>query len=228
MAPASNVQRPTTAADVLIAGAGIIGCAIAYELSRRGVSCVVLDSRRIGMAATNAAAGVLAPLAEFTRPGPLVRLGLESLRRYPAWVDRLREDVPDIDVEFTPNGVLRVAFSEDELSAIRAGAPVARELGMELVELDQSALRDAEPRLSEGLIGGALCPEEGQINQQLFTLALSPNATVASRACARRRASSRANTSCSQPGHGRGRSRTSSVSMSRRHPYAGRCSRSVG
>jgi glycine oxidase len=159
--------------DVLIAGAGIIGCAIAYELSRRGMSCVVLDSRRIGMAATNAAAGVLAPLAEFTRPGPLVRLGLESLRRYPAWVDRVREDVPDIDVEFTLNGVLRVAFSEDELAAIRTGGPLARELGMELVELDQAALREAEPRLSERLIGGALCPEEGQINQQLFTLALS-------------------------------------------------------
>jgi glycine oxidase len=81
--------------------------------------------------------------------------------------------VPDIDVEFTLNGVLRVAFSEDELAAIRAGAPVARELGMELIELDQAALREAEPRLSERLIGGALCPEEGQINQQLFTLALS-------------------------------------------------------
>ena len=34
-------------ADVIIAGAGIIGCAIAYELSRRGVSCLVLDSRRV-------------------------------------------------------------------------------------------------------------------------------------------------------------------------------------
>jgi glycine oxidase len=165
----SNVEG----SDVVIAGAGIIGCAIAYELSRRGVSCVVLDSRRIGMAATNAAAGVLAPLAEFQRPGPLVRLGLESLRRYPAWIDRVREDVPDIEVEFTLNGVLRVAFDDDDLAALRAGAPLARELGMELVELDRAALRDAEPRLSERLIGGALCPEEGQINQQLFTLALS-------------------------------------------------------
>src|SRR3990172_11081028 len=102
-------------------GAGIIGCAIAYELSRRGVSCLVLDGRRLGMAATNAAAGVLSPLAEFERPGALVRLGLQSLRLYPAWVARLREDTPDIDVEFVQNGVLRVAFDEKELAALRTG-----------------------------------------------------------------------------------------------------------
>ena len=50
-------------ADVVIVGAGITGCAIAYELSRRGASCIVIDSRLLGMAATNAAAGILAPLA---------------------------------------------------------------------------------------------------------------------------------------------------------------------
>ncbi len=175
--PAFTFQAPTVSSKaVVVVGGGIIGCAIACELSRCGVPCLVLDSRRIGMAATNASAGVLAPLAEFKRPGPLVRLGLESLRRYPAWVERLRADAPDIDVEFQLNGVLRVAFDEQEMSELRAGAPMARDLGMELIELDQQALRGAEPRLNEGLIGGVLCPEEGQINQQLFTLALSRGA----------------------------------------------------
>ncbi|MGB2694422.1 MAG: glycine oxidase ThiO [Dehalococcoidia bacterium] len=160
-------------ADVVIAGAGIIGCAIAYELSRRGVSCLLLDSRRLGMAATNAAAGVLAPLAEFKRPDALVQLGLASLRLYPQWVDRLREEVPDIDVEFVLNGVLRVAFDETEMDDLRVGKRSARGLGMELIELDATELREAEPRLSERIVGGLLCPEEGQVSNQLFTLALS-------------------------------------------------------
>jgi glycine oxidase len=168
-------QRPGTrdGRDVVIVGAGIIGCAIAYELSRRGVSCTVLDSRRLGMAATNAAAGVLAPLAEFRRPGALVQAGLQSLQRYPTWVERLREDVPDIDVEFRLNGVLRVAFEPDEMAELRAGLPVGEQLGVELVELDAAQLREAEPRLSERVIGGVLCPDEGQVSNQLFTLALS-------------------------------------------------------
>jgi len=172
---ASRISRPASSdvADVIIAGAGIIGCAIAYELSHRGLRCLLLDSRRLGMAATNAAAGVLAPLAEFQRSGALVRLGLESLRLYPRWVERLREDAPDIDVEFVRNGVLRVAFDEAELAELRLGLRYRDELGVELLELDAAALREAEPRLSERIVGGLLCPEEGQVSNQLFTLALS-------------------------------------------------------
>ena len=168
-------ERPATfvGADVVIVGAGIIGCAIAYELSRRGASCLLLDSRLLGMAATNAAAGILAPLAEFRRPDALVRLGLASLRLYPAWVERLREDVPDIDVEFALNGVLRVALVEEEMAELRAGLRYRAELGVALIELDGASLREAEPRLSAKVVGGVLCPEEGQVSNQLFTLALS-------------------------------------------------------
>jgi glycine oxidase len=160
-------------ADVIIVGAGIVGLAIAYELSRRGMRSTVLDSRRAGMAATNAAAGVLSPLAEFERPGALVRLGLESLRRYPAWVERLHEDVPDIDVEYAQNGVLRVAFNEDELAAYRAGLRFRDELGVELLDLDAATVHEIEPRVSERIIGGVLSPEEAQVSNQLFALALA-------------------------------------------------------
>jgi glycine oxidase len=156
---------------VLVVGAGIIGCAIAYELSRRGVSCLVLDGRRIGMAATNAAAGVLSPLAEFARPDARVRLGLRSRRLYPEWVARLREEVPGIDVEFATNGVLRVAFNGEELEDYRAGLRYRDQLGVELVELDQQLVREVEPRISERIIVAS--QRGGQVGNQLFTLALA-------------------------------------------------------
>ena len=137
----------------------IIGCAIAYELSRRGVTSTVLDSRRLGMAATNAAAGVLSPLAEFQRPGLLVKTGLESLRRYPVWVDRLREDVPDIDVEFAINGVLRVAFSDGELEEYRAGLRYREVVRTERIaqprdEVERQERRVAGHRDGERMRGG--------------------------------------------------------------------------
>jgi glycine oxidase len=125
------------------------------------------------MAATNAAAGILAPLAEFRRPDALVQAGLASLRLYPRWVERLREDAPDIDVEFALNGVLRVAFDDAELAELRRGLALARGLGVELVELDAALVHEVEPRLNPQVIGGVLCPEEGQVSNQLFTLALS-------------------------------------------------------
>ena len=125
------------------------------------------------MAATNAAAGVLSPLAEFARPDALVQLGLRSLRLYPEWVARLREEVPGIDVEFATNGVLRVAFNDEELEDYRAGLRYRDQLGVELIELDQQLVREVEPRLSELIIGGILSPDEGQVSNQLFTLALA-------------------------------------------------------
>ena len=160
-------------ADVVIVGGGIVGCAIAYELARRGVPCLLLDSRRLGMAATNAAAGILAPLAEFQRPDALVRLGLEGLRRYPAWAARLREDVPDIDVELELTGVLRVAFDERELEELRGGMRYGQQLGVELVALDARMVREVEPRLSERVVGGVFSPDEGHVSNQLFTLAVA-------------------------------------------------------
>ena len=169
----SSQTKAPTGADVVIAGAGIIGCAIAYELSRQGVSCLVLDSRRLGMAATNAAAGILAPVAEFRRPDALVQLGLASMRLYPEWVTRLREDVPDIDVEFTINGVLRVAMDDAELAELHAGLRFQEKLGVELLELDAAMVHEVEPRLNERVVGGVLGTEDGQVSNQLFTLALA-------------------------------------------------------
>jgi len=169
----ANSEDQAAGGDVVIAGGGIVGCAIAYELSRRGVRCLVLDSRRLGMAATNAAAGILAPLAEFQRPGALVRFGLEGLRRYHEWVARLREEAPDVDVEFDIGGVLRVAFDEREMKELRTGLRYRKLLGVELAELDQRMVREVEPRLSERVIGGVLCPDEGHVSNQLFTLAVA-------------------------------------------------------
>lgn len=163
----------TDGAEVVIAGGGIIGLAIAYELSRRGVECLVLDSRRRGMAATNAAAGILSPLSEFGRPDALVQLNLAGMRRYPEWVERMRDEAPEVDVEFMVNGVLRVAFDEDGLAGLRKGLRYQDELGIELIELDAEGVRDIEPKLNPDIVGGVLATQDGQISNQRFPLALA-------------------------------------------------------
>ena len=69
-----------TAPDYLILGGGVIGLSLAYHLSRQGASVTVLDGGEQGQA-SSAAAGMLAPLAEASEPGPFLDLALESLRR---------------------------------------------------------------------------------------------------------------------------------------------------
>ena len=45
-------------ADIVIIGGGIVGCACAYELARRGASVTLLEYGKAGMQATNAASGL--------------------------------------------------------------------------------------------------------------------------------------------------------------------------
>ena len=58
--------------NCLIVGGGIIGLSLAYELSRRGLSVTVAEQGAWGGQASSAAAGMLAPLKEFSQPGPLL------------------------------------------------------------------------------------------------------------------------------------------------------------
>ena len=100
--------------DVVIVGAGIMGCAVAWELARAGVRVTVLEKAIPGAEASSAAGGILAPLCEAPEDGPLRELGIASLDRYPDWVSRL-ENESGSDVGFRRCGVLHVALDDSGL-----------------------------------------------------------------------------------------------------------------
>ena len=51
---------------ILVVGGGIIGCSLAYELTKAGCAVTLLERSTPGAEASSAAAGVLSPLAEAT------------------------------------------------------------------------------------------------------------------------------------------------------------------
>ncbi|MGN6609531.1 MAG: FAD-dependent oxidoreductase, partial [Jatrophihabitans sp.] len=77
-------RNPTS--DVAVVGGGVIGVAIAWRCAQRGLQVTVLDPEP-DRGAWHTAAGMLAPVTElhYTET-PLLRLNLDSLRRYPAFV----------------------------------------------------------------------------------------------------------------------------------------------
>src|SRR5438874_12833457 len=77
--------------DIVVVGAGIVGCAVAYELSRRGASVEIVDDRPVGMGATQASAGVLAPFIK-ARDGPMLELTVRSLEMYDDFMTRVSAD----------------------------------------------------------------------------------------------------------------------------------------
>lgn len=114
--------------DVGIVGAGIIGCTIAEDLSRRGHRVQVFDARGVGAGATHATAGVLAPFIEAPAAGPLQQLAIESLQMYDDFVERLR--AASEPVEYRRCGTFEVASSAADEERLRAVGDSARAAGL--------------------------------------------------------------------------------------------------
>ena len=156
--------------DVVIVGGGIIGCACAYELAKRGAKVTLLEYGKTGMQATNAAAGMLAPMIEADEPGPMLHWGLRALREYPALVAEL-EQLCGFDVEFRAMGILKAAFGADDEARLHRRVAWQRGMGLPITWLDAPSCRELEPRLSERVTGGLFSETEGAVSNQLLTLA---------------------------------------------------------
>lgn len=162
--------------DVVIVGGGIIGLACAYELQRTGAQVTVLEYGKTGMQATNAAAGMLAPLIEAHDPGgspssqAMFDLCTQALREMPAAVRALQRQA-GFDLELQLDGILKVAFTDGQLAELRERQKWLAASGHHLQLLDAADCREAEPRISERVIGGLYSPGEGSVSNQLLALA---------------------------------------------------------
>ena len=157
--------------DLLIIGGGVIGLSIAWNLSKLGVSVTVLDSGEAGRASP-AAAGMLAPLAEAARPGPLLDLMLESLRRYPDFVEALRHDSGS-ELEICGPGMLRVARTDAEEATLCQAVEWQTGLGLPLYRLTGADVRCLEPAAAPDIQSAISSPSERHIEPRLLLSALS-------------------------------------------------------
>ncbi|MEZ4444768.1 MAG: glycine oxidase ThiO [Polyangiaceae bacterium] len=149
---------------VLVIGAGIVGCGIAYELAGRGVEVTVLERGDFGeQAATPAAAGMLGAQLE-DHPSPvMLRLCVASRSRYADWAGALTAET-GIDVDYRRCGALVVGQDEARLAELRETVERQRAEGLTARMIDGAALRELEPALSERLPGAAHFPDDGRID----------------------------------------------------------------
>jgi len=161
----------TRGADALIIGGGIVGCACAYELAKRGAKVTLVEYGKTGMQATNAAAGMLAPMTETERPDDLFTIGMRALDEYPQVVREL-EEACGFGLEFRQDGILQVAFDDAQAEHLRRRYGWQREMGLAVEWLDGDACREAESRLSDRVVAGVYGAPEATVSNQLVALAL--------------------------------------------------------
>ena len=157
--------------QVVVVGAGIIGCAIGHELARRGARVRIFESRRVGGGATHASAGVLAPYIEAHDRGPLFDLGLRSLAMYDRFVEEVSRDA-GIAVEYRRCGTLEVAMDPGSAARLREAATRSRHEPV-LQWLDAAAVRSLEPSLADSVQGGLLVAAHGYVAVPELTEALA-------------------------------------------------------
>jgi glycine oxidase len=110
-------------ADIVIAGAGIIGLALALELERRGARVTVLEAGKALGQASTAAAGMLS-VGDPKNPAELLPLSRLSRSLYPEFLDRL-ESLSGDHVAFQTAYVLEASDepTTDEIADVRELLP---------------------------------------------------------------------------------------------------------
>ncbi len=129
---------------MIVVGAGIVGCTVAYELAKAGSRVQVIETRTPGQGATRASAGILAPHIEGHSSDILRSLGKRSFDLYDDFMKRLAADSGRV-IFYQRNGTFELAFSEadverlDELSRTLAGESI------EAHWITPKKFRDLEP-----------------------------------------------------------------------------------
>jgi glycine oxidase len=164
--------------DVIIIGAGVIGCACAFELAAAGARVTVFDLRRIGQGASQASAGVLAPYIEGHEPGPLRTLGRRSLDLFDEFVARVTVASGHI-IQYTRGGTLEIALEPDHADNLQRSGEALHQEGVAAHWVDAHDLRDVEPLVATGALGGLLIDTHGFVGVPDFTDALAAAATRA-------------------------------------------------
>ncbi|MDX1637980.1 MAG: glycine oxidase ThiO [Balneolaceae bacterium] len=155
-----------------IIGGGIIGLGIGWQLQRRGLDVTLFERGTVGRESTWAAAGMLAPYAEVGfEEVDLMKLGQESLRLYPRFLDELREDVDEIP-QFDRCGTLLVGMDRDDTEYLKRLYEFREELSLTVEMITGTEAREREPLLSPRVVSAVWLPDDAQIDNRRLVTAL--------------------------------------------------------
>ncbi len=166
------IERVPPQERIAIVGAGIIGCATAFELARRGAQVTVLESRTLGGGATQASAGLLAPYTEAHGGGPLFDLTVRGLDAYDGFVQSVRSVSPVI-FEYRRSGTLEIADTSSRAVELSGRLDERWAVDAGLRWLDAAQLRERAGYVRPDASGALWCAVHGHVAVSAFIDALS-------------------------------------------------------
>ena len=157
---------------IIIIGGGVIGLGIGWQLAKAGAAVTIYERSQAGRAASWAAAGMLAPLAEaHTEEPELLKLGSQSLARYPQWVNELETDA-EMSIGYRVEGTLIVGLDPDDTHQLRHLYTAQQDLGLNVEWLTGREAREIESVLSPRVTAAIRCATDYQVDNRLMVQAL--------------------------------------------------------
>ncbi|MBI4411113.1 MAG: NAD(P)/FAD-dependent oxidoreductase [Deltaproteobacteria bacterium] len=157
--------------DVAIVGGGVVGCAIARELSRFELKTVVIEKEaEVGFGTTKSNSGIIH--AGHQSPAGTLKGTLEV--RGNRMYDRLCEE---LGFGFSRIGELVVAMVPEDLAVLDELKKLGESRGVPGLEIwDKARLHREEPNLAKNLLGALYAPTAGVINPYEFVFSLIESA----------------------------------------------------
>lgn len=143
--------------DVVIVGGGIIGCSIAFELAKRGITDVLLVEKRFLDAGATGRCG--AGIRQQWGSELNARIAVESTHIF----EQLEEYTGyDGDCGLNQTGYLLVAYTQKEWDQFHKNLEVQHKLGIDSFAVDLKQCQEIVPGLNtEGMYGGTFCQKDG-------------------------------------------------------------------
>ena len=157
-------------AEVVIIGGGIIGCSVAYHLTKIGCTDVVLlERKQLSSGTTWHAAGLVGQLR--------ATHNLTRLAKYTTELFAGLEAETGQATGFKQNGSLSVAPTRERFEELKRGASMARRFGLEVEVITPADIKEMYPLVNaDDLYGGVFLPKDGQINPADVTQAYAKGA----------------------------------------------------
>jgi glycine oxidase len=159
-------------ADVVIAGGGVIGTAIAWRAALGNLRVILVDPDTPADKASLVAAGMLGPVSESVfGEQDLLNLNLLAIGRFPGFIAEL-EQATGHATGLRTEGTLAVAYDNDDLAALARLTAFRHSIGLKAEQLDARSCRKLEPFLAPGTRGGVLAAGDLSVDNRRYLAAL--------------------------------------------------------
>jgi glycine oxidase len=159
-------EHTEQAPPLAVVGGGVIGLSVAWRAAAAGFRVTLFDPAP-GRGASWVAGGMLAPVAE-AWPGEedVLRLGEESLRRWPGFAADLCDE--GADPGLSRAGTVVVGADRADAEQLTVLARYLDSLGREVNVLSGRELRRTQPGLGSSLTGGLLMPGDLAVDNRVL------------------------------------------------------------